>query len=111
MHVCPACQRAVIPAWRGLSIPAFVDNTYRCTACQALLRQRHGAIDMVGCAPVAMTVWLAFTQADIPAIVLVMWSLLLSVVAGVCLWALTIRDEAVDETRDHVRPHTTQLRF
>jgi hypothetical protein len=66
---------------------------------------------MVGFAPVAVTSWLAFTQADIRAMVMVMWSLFLSVVARISLWALTIRYEAVDETRDHFKPHTTQLRL
>lgn len=111
MHICPACERAVIPAWRGLLIPRFVDNTCRCSACQTLLRQQHGAIEMVGYVPVAVTAWLAFTQADIHAIVLVMWSLFLPVVAGVSLWALTIRYKAVDETRGQFTPHTTQLRL
>ena len=109
MHTCPACQRAAIPAWRGFLIPAFANNAYRCPACQAMLKRRRSAIDMACHVPVAATTWLAFTQGDMQSAFFVMWSLFLAAVAGISLWALTIRYETVDETHDHFKPHTTSL--
>ncbi len=96
MHTCPNCNHASIPTWRAFVVPRFLGTKYKCTHCGAAVRLRSRAIDAIGIVPIMMTFQFAIGLPRPQPVGFVMWAFLLSMVAGIALWANFVKYELVE---------------